>query len=117
MQNPFAKTCIHFLATLALLAMPLGLSTTVPASADRGQVLRLNADGNYNCNAIDASRNGGWTGKVRGNLGDGGERGPSPRFQVRDCFKSRTRCETFVNRIENIIRGVTSVHYRRCTPR
>ncbi len=102
-----------------LLAITLALSTfaaspsAFASDSHYGGAQRQNAEGRQACNALLSQGGSFWEAKVRGRF-ESGSGGNINRFTVRNCFKSRSNCETYVRRIGNIIYPIEQIYYARC---
>lgn len=102
------------LLALTLILGAFGSTTSAFASdAYYGGAMRQNAEGKQACNALRSQSAGFWEAKVRGRF-EQGSGGTISHFTVRNCFKSRSNCETYVRRIGNIIYPIEQISYARC---
>ncbi|MBO6816191.1 MAG: hypothetical protein JJ891_15160 [Rhizobiaceae bacterium] len=107
---------VRFVTGSGIVAASL-FTLALPAQADRGQVVRLNAAGYDICRQLEASGGPVWSGKVRGKLLDGGAYGSGYKFNITNCFRTQRECTQFVGSIENRITQVDMINARICRKR
>ncbi|MDJ0614179.1 MAG: hypothetical protein QNJ29_10925 [Rhizobiaceae bacterium] len=81
-----------------------------------GGALRQNAEGRRACGALQQQGGTYWEAKIRGRFIEG-NRGGGNHFSVRNCFRSSASCQTYINRIGNIIYPIEEIRYARCKAR
>ncbi|MEM6298815.1 MAG: hypothetical protein AAF740_09030 [Bacteroidota bacterium] len=101
---------------LSASMMSFNASNAYASDAFGGGALRQNAEGRQACNALKLQNATYWEAKVRGRFTEG-VRGGGNHFSVRNCFRTSSNCQAYINRIGNIIYPIEEIRYARCKPR
>ena len=102
-----------FTAAMFLPLLVMAETTTAQTVAGRGPILQINAEGRVACRQLTSAGGPYWEGKIQGRT-DHDYSHTSNRFIVRNCFKTRSECARFIDRIHHRIMGIEQVYYSRC---
>ncbi len=99
---------VAIIATTPFVGAPLTAQAGESLSAE---VNRINYDGFHRCKEL---RNRGYKASASGTSIDGVGYG-NASFRVSTCFKSRARCQRFIDRIYHHISSIDRLHHARCS--